>query len=103
MDISPQELKEIAVATVTAALNARSCETLEDRIDQYGHDFTMLLDDVPAEGLYRLSSLLADMNSFLVEILSRYLEIDKDVVMEQLAQNLTSSGITETEYDDEND
>lgn len=97
MAYTSQELKETAVAVVTAALNARSCETVEARIDQYSHDFTMLLDDITGEELFRLTSLLADMNSFLLETLSHYLEIDRDVVMRYFAQNLTSAETTETD------
>lgn len=95
---SAQDIREIAVAAITSALHARQQDTNEKRIQQFGHDFAMLLgEQILASDLFRLSSLLADMNGFLVELLAKKYETDPTELMQYMAIQMLDIGITEHE------
>lgn len=98
-----QDIRGIAVAAVTSALYARQQSTNEERVQQFGHDFTMLLgDEILASDLFRLSSLLADMNGYFVELLAQRFDTDPTELMQYMAIQMMDIGITEHGPEEEN-
>ena len=96
MSVDTESLREVAVATVTSAVSARALESMEARIKQYGDDFSILLEDMTGDDLYRLTSLLADMSGFLVGLVAHTKEVSPEVVMRYIAQQmLTVGGVQE--------
>lgn len=92
-----ETLQEIAIATVTSAVNARAQETMEERVRQYGDDFSILLDGMTGEDLFKLTSLLADLSGFLVGIIAQTRDVSPEVAMQFIAQQMMKTGMTDDE------
>lgn len=101
MSMDTESLREIAVATVTSAVNARAAETIEERIEQYGDDFSILLEGMTHEDLFRLTSLLADMSGFLVGLIASSKDIAPEVAMQFIAQQMLAAGSVDSRDLDE--
>jgi hypothetical protein len=97
MDKTPNEMKELAVATVTSALNARSLESQEDRIKQFASDYHMLMEDADGADMFRLSSLLADLSASMIEMMAHMMDSKPETVMAYLAQQMAETPIAENE------
>lgn len=101
MTVDADSLREIAIATVTSAVNARAQETMEKRIEQYGDDFAILLDGMDGDDLFRLASLLADMSGFLVGLIAHTKDIAPEVAMQFIAQQMMTVATTDEDENDE--
>ena len=94
-DLSPEQMKSLAIGAVTSALNARGLEDSVDRMNQFASDYKMLLDGVSGTDLFRLASLLADLSSSLVQQMAALLDTSSDKVMQYIAQQMLGAPITE--------
>ena len=94
---TPEEMKELAIAVVTGALNARALESQEGRLEQFAGDFHMLMEGITGADLFRLASLLGDLGASLVEHMAQLLDSSPQTVMQFLAQQMAGTPITENE------
>jgi len=94
-----QELMQTAVGVIASSVAARSIDNMDSRIQQYGHDFDLLVSDMTVRDLVRMTSLLADINGFMVDMLARQWETSPEEVMQKLALKLLDTQVTEDEIE----
>lgn len=94
-EVSKHELMQTAVAVIASSVAARSIEDMDERIRQYGHDFSFLLGEMEVRDLVRITSLLADINGFLVESLAYSRDIAPEDMMQYLALKMLDTEIKE--------
>ena len=97
MDKTPEEMKELAIAVVTGALNARALEDQNERLEQFASDYNMLMQGITGGDIFRLASLLADLSSSLVEQIAQLLDSKPETVMTYLAQQMANTPITQND------
>lgn len=90
-----QEVKETVIASVTSALSARQTDDMDERLNQFGKDFIMIMDGIDGHDLFRVSSLLADFSAFLVCQMAEQLGTEADSLMHYLATQMLNVPIKE--------
>ncbi len=95
--MTPQEVKELVIASVTSALSAREVEPPSARLKQFSEDFVMIMDGIDSGDLFKISSLMADFAGFLVDSLARSMDADVDELMHYLATQMLNTKIVGVE------
>lgn len=85
--VESEEIKQLAVAVVTSALNARALEG-EDRITRYQSDFVFLTENMSGDDFYRMCSLLGDMAGSFVELIADIAMSEPEETMIHLAKSM---------------
>lgn len=90
-----QELMQTAIAVIASSVAARSIEDMDERIKQFGSDFSFLVGETSIRDLVRMTSLLADINGFLVESLAHSKDVEPEEMMQFLALKMLETEIQE--------
>lgn len=89
-DVESEEIKQLAVAIVTSALNARALDG-DERIERYQSDFVFLTENMTGDDFYRMASLLGDMAGSFVELIAEFSMSDPETAMIYLAKSMLNT------------